>query len=86
MSAVDVVKMYTELLNKLDKDFSYLKNPSVLPTAYEKAITEIKRRRKFRKVLDEKYDKLHKLISTEKQARDVFISEYGKYLPSEFVP
>ncbi len=80
------MKYFTDNFAKIDKDFSYLKNPSILPTAYEKSVIEIKRRRKFRRILDEKYNKIKELVSTEKSARDIFISEFGKYLPSEFVP
>jgi hypothetical protein len=74
------------LINKSDKDFIYLKNPSILPSAYEKAIEEIKRRRWFRKVLDEKYLKLNEHCLRERKLREIFIKEFGKYLPTDFVP
>ena len=62
VSVIDISKFFTDMLAKLEKDFSYLKNPSILPNAYEKAVVEIKRRRKFRRVLDEKFGRLRDLV------------------------
>lgn len=51
----DLVRQLFDSLAKLEKDFLYLKNPSLLPRVYEKTLIEIQRRRKFRKVVDEEY-------------------------------
>jgi hypothetical protein len=39
-------------IDKCEKDFNYLKKPSQVPQAYEHALNEVRRRRKFRQVLD----------------------------------
>lgn len=83
---VDKAKYLENVLVRLEKDFGYLKNPSQLPRAYEKALVEIKRRKKFRKTLDEDFKKIKDLIVSEKANRDSFMNEFGKFLPSEFVP
>ena len=81
-----MVKALTDGIVRLDKDFTYLKNPILLPRAYEQSLLEVRRRKRFRKVLDEEYKKLKSYIETEKQARSLFMNEYGKVLPSEFIP
>ena len=70
----------------MQKDFQYLKNPCLLPKAYEQSLLEIKRRRKFRKILDETYNKMKQSIENEANLRSQFMNEYGKILPSEFIP
>jgi hypothetical protein len=45
--------MFTDLNARLQKDFAYLKHPAQLPHAYEKALIEVHRRRKFRKIVDD---------------------------------
>jgi hypothetical protein len=57
-----------------------------LPRAYEKALIEVSRRRKFRKAIDDEYKRLKDAIQREKDARNVFMGEYGRLLPSEFIP
>jgi hypothetical protein len=47
------VKVIKDLVNRTEKDFSYLNNPANLPQAYERSLVEIKRRRKFRRIIDE---------------------------------
>lgn len=66
LCVTDIVKYFNDIFAKIDKDFSYLKNPSILPTAYEKSVTEIKRRRRFRRILDDKYTKIKDIVATEK--------------------
>ena len=70
----------------MEKDFSYLTHPSKLPRAYEKSLLEVSRRRKFRKIIEDEANRLKIAIQKEKDARSVFMSEYGKLLPSEFIP
>jgi len=57
-----------------------------LPRAYEKSLIEVARRRKFRRLLDEDVSRLKKAITHERDSRNVFMSEYGRLLPSEFIP
>lgn len=61
-------------IQKLNKDFSYLRKPSILPRAYECSLIEMKRRMNFRKGLDSYVVKLKKVIDTEKERRNTFIS------------
>jgi hypothetical protein len=46
----------------------------------------MKRRKKFRKIIDEEYKRLRDFIDIEKKARANFLNEYGKVLPSNFIP
>lgn len=41
------MKKLMEELEKVEKNFSYLLNPSLLPTAYNASLSEISRRREF---------------------------------------
>jgi len=61
-------------VQKLIKDFSYLKKPSILPKAYDASLKEMKRRVIFRKGLDQYVQKLKKVIETEKDRRTHFIN------------
>lgn len=70
----------------MEKDFSYLTHPSKLPRAYEKALFEVSRRRRFRKLIDEDCNRLKAAIQKEKDLRSVFMSDFGRLLPSEFIP
>jgi hypothetical protein len=49
-------------------------------------LIEIQRRKKFRKLFDEESGKLKTLIKREKDNRTLFMNEFGKILPSEFIP
>ena len=49
-------------LNKLKKDFQYIQKPSVVPSAYNQALAEMKRRLIFRKGLDFYLAKLKRVI------------------------
>jgi hypothetical protein len=48
MIAPKELKTLSENIDKCEKDFIYLKKPSQVPQAYEQAINEVKRRRRFR--------------------------------------
>lgn len=64
----------------------YLKKPSYVPQAYEQAIAEIVRRRRFRQVLNQDVEKLKDFIAHEKLLRQKFTKEVHTYLPSQFLP
>ena len=83
---LEYVKYLQECLTKLENDFTYLLHPSKLPRAYEKALIEVTRRRRFRKLVDEEVEKLKKQLDSEREKRDSFLNEYGKLLPSDFIP
>lgn len=57
----------------------------MLPKAYEKALIEVSRRRKFRKIVEEQHNKLSEFISKEREKRLKFMNEYGKIIPSDFI-
>lgn len=83
---LEQLKVMNDYFAKIDKDFGYLTHPSKLPRTYEKAIIEVSRRRKFRRMIDDECNRLKQAISKEKDARTLFMSEFGKLLPSEFIP
>lgn len=39
-------------LDRLDRDFQYLRKPSLVPNAYDTALKEMSRRKKFRQILE----------------------------------
>lgn len=80
------MKGVNDSIARVDKDFAYLTHPSKLPRAYEKAVLEVARRRKFRRLIDEECTRIKKAIGREKDARNMFMNEYGRLLPSEFIP
>jgi hypothetical protein len=47
---------------------------------------EIARRRKFRRLIDEECNRIKKAVRKEQESRNLFMSEYGRLLPSEFIP
>ena len=81
-----IAKQLLDDIQKLRKDFSYLRKPSILPRAYEQSLSEMKRRTIFRKGLDNYVNKLKKIIETEKDKRNSFINNQVQYLPSHFWP
>jgi len=81
-----IAKQLLDDIQKLRKDFSYLRKPSILPRAYEHSLAEMKRRTIFRKGLDNYVNKLKKIIDTEKDKRNAFINNQVQYLPSHFWP
>jgi hypothetical protein len=46
----------------------------------------VARRRKFRRLIDEEYTRIKKAVKKEQETRNLFMSEYGRLLPSEFFP
>ena len=80
------VKYFADLNSRVEKDFNYLKHPAQLPDAYEKALLEVTRRRKFRRFLDEKVRQLQEQVAREKSLRESFLANLGKILPSDFIP
>lgn len=62
---MELLKNLSDGLARMQKDFAYLKNPSYLPKAYEMSLLEIKRRRKFRKNLDEDFKRMKQNIEDE---------------------
>ena len=58
----ETLKTLSDNINRLERDFAYLKHPHQLPRAYEKSLIEIQRRKKFRKLVDEESGKLKSLI------------------------
>ena len=51
-ATLDQCKSLSDNLVRIEKDFSYLKNPKLLPKAYDSCLLEVSRRRKFRKTID----------------------------------
>jgi dGTP triphosphohydrolase len=49
-------------------------------------LIEVRRRKKFRRILEEDTTKLKSFIEKEKKARALFMQDYGRILPSEFIP
>lgn len=82
----EALKIISDYFLRLDKDFSYLQHPQRLPRAYEKAVIEVSRRRKFRRFIDDELNRLKQHISRERDLRNAFMNEFGKLLPSEFIP
>lgn len=80
------IKTLNDALARVDKDFAYLLHPQKLPRSYEKALIEVARRRKFRRLIDEEYTRIKKAVKKEQETRNLFMSEYGRLLPSEFFP
>jgi hypothetical protein len=83
---LESLKVMNDYFIRIDKDFSYLTHPSKLPRTYEKALIEVSRRRKFRRMIDDECNRLKQSIGKERDARNLFMGEYGKLLPSEFIP
>lgn len=57
-----------------------------MPRAYEQSLIEVRRRKRFRKTLDEEYKRLKDYIDSEKKSRGTFMNEFGKILPSDYIP
>lgn len=70
----DAIPKLLDEIQKLRKDFSYLRKPAILPRAYEQSLAEMKRRLLFRKGLDAYVGSLKKIIETEKERRNSFIN------------
>lgn len=49
------IKSIDDDVEKMEKDFSYLLNPTQLPLAYDCALQETSRRKEFKDFFDKKY-------------------------------
>ncbi|CAD8109085.1 unnamed protein product [Paramecium primaurelia] len=79
------IRQYDEEVEKMEKDFSYLLNPVLLPQAYQQALIETSRRKEFRDIFDKKIKSLMSLIDQEKDKRKKFLQQYGRILPQDFI-
>jgi len=86
LEIMEKLEKYSYGLVTLEKDFSYLSNPSSFPQAYNASIIEIKRRIIFNKKLMKDFDRLKQLINKENVNRKQFIQDYGKYLTHDYIP
>jgi chromosome segregation ATPase len=86
LEIMEKVEKYSEGLQTLDRDFSYLSNPSQFPQAYQASLTEIKRRLIFNKKIGKDIERLKQLVVKENINRKQFIQDYGKYLTHDYVP
>lgn len=57
-----------------------------MPQAYEQAIAEVVRRRKFRQILNSDVERLKDFINVERLKRARFSKDVHTYLPSQFLP
>ena len=81
----DRVKKLDEEIEKMDKNFSYLMNPSLLPSAYQASIIETSRRREYKDIFDKKFKKLQTFIDVEYERRKKFLANFGRILPCDFI-
>jgi len=79
-------KQISDDIDKMEKDFSYLLNPTLLPASYQASLAEVNRRRDFCAVYEKTLRKLQCIIDIEKEARKRFLAQHGRILPSEFIP
>lgn len=80
------MKKLQEDMEKVEKNFSYLLNPSLLPQAYQATLGEISRRREFQAAFENDLRALLALVEREKEKRIAFIQNYGRILPCDFIP
>ena len=73
-------------IEKVEKDFQYLRKPAHVPQAYEIALKEMARRRQYRLTVDAVYSKLKDFIREEREKRTEFRDNHHTYLPSSFCP
>ena len=62
MITLKELKVIRDSIEKQDKDIQYLKKPSQVPQAYECAIAEIVRRRKFKQIFDADIAKIKNFV------------------------
>jgi hypothetical protein len=70
----------------MEKDFSYLLNPALLPNAYQQALLETSRRNEFKVWLDTRLRQVAAGLEVEKEKRTKFLSQFGRILPNDFIP
>lgn len=73
-------------LDRLDRDFQYLRKPSFVPNAYENALKEMSRRKKFRQILESDFGKLRQFVQAERVKRQEYKDGTSGFLPSSFCP
>lgn len=56
-------------IEKVEKDFQYLRKPVHVPQAYETALKEMARRRQYRLTLDAAYSKIKDFMRDEREKR-----------------
>jgi len=86
LEIVDKLSQYSEGIKNLEKDFSYLLNPSQFPDAYNSSLIEIKRRIIFNRKIGKDFERIKLLVVKENLNRKQFIQDYGKYLTHDYVP
>lgn len=86
LEIVDKLGRYSEGIKNLEKDYSYLINPSHFPEAYNSSLIEIKRRIIFNKKITKDFERIKQLVVKENANRKQFIQDYGKYLTHDYVP
>jgi hypothetical protein len=86
LEIMERLEKYGKLISSVEKDFSYLQNPSYFPQAYYASILEIKRRIIFNRKMMKDFERIKQLVTKENINRKLFIQEYGKYLTNEYVP
>lgn len=62
-----------EDIDKLDRDFNYLLNPSHLPSAYQASLVEVSRKREFLLNFDKAVKKVQIMCDIEKENRKKFL-------------
>ena len=67
------MRKFNEDIERMEKDFSYLLNPSLLPNAYNSALQEISRRRDFNQIFEQEVNSLNAFIELEYEKRNSFI-------------
>lgn len=86
LEIVEKLGRYSEGIKNLEKDYSYLLNPSQFPEAYNASLIEIKRRIIFNKKITKDFERMKQLVIKENANRKQFIQDYGKYLTHDYVP
>ncbi len=86
LEIVDKLGRYSEGIKNLERDYSYLLNPSQFPEAYNASLIEIKRRIIFNKKIIKDFERMKQLVVKENANRKQFIQDYGKYLTHDYVP
>ena len=86
LEIIEKLDKYSDGVKNLEKDFSYLLNPSQFPDAYNSSLLEIKRRIIFNRKITKDFERLKQIIVKENINRKQFIQDYGKYLTHDYVP
>lgn len=65
----DRSKKISEDFEKMEKNFSYLLNPSMLPAAYSATLQEISRRNEFTRLFEKEVAYIQTMIDKENEKR-----------------